>query len=119
MAGYDLCTGWGTPSRAEADQRAGQSRSLAHHADDWLYLLGGVGGPFTVTSAKLFADQCGDQFPDLDACQYVTLAERFRPSAARLAPGGPATNVTVSLNSVASNLVVGTIQCDGVVHQLE
>jgi hypothetical protein len=68
---------------------------------------GGVGGPFTITSQSLSLTNLGtNSLTWMLANTSVWL--NASPSGGTLTPGGAAATVTVSLNSAASNLVVGT-----------
>ena len=105
---YDLCTGWGTP--------AGQNliNDLAELCD-WLIItpttgftsIGGIGGPFTITSQSLSLTNAGTNLLTWTLVN-TSLWLNASSSGGTLTPGGPATTVTVSLNSAASNLLVGT-----------
>ena len=92
---------------AEADQCLGQPGGPANHPDHRVYLLGGVGGPFTVTAQNFSLTNVGTNSL---TWSLVNTSPWLNASASggTLAQGGPATNVMISLNSVASNLLVGT-----------
>ena len=103
VAGYDLCTGWGTP--------AGQHLINAPNPEPLLIeplagfsSIGGVGGPFTVTSQSLTLTNTGTNALTWTANTSLWLS---------VSPGGfpdarrSLTTVTVSLNAAASNLMVG------------
>ncbi len=68
---------------------------------------GGVGGPFTVTSESLTLTNAGTNSLTWTLAN-TSVWLNASPSGGTLAPGGPATIATVSLNAAASNLVVGT-----------
>ena len=106
VSGYDLCTGWGTP--------AGQNLINAL-APDALFItpgvgfasIGGVGGPFTITSQSLTLTNGGTNSLTWTLVN-TSLWLNASPGGGTLTPGGPAATVTVSLNSAASNLMAGT-----------
>ena len=106
VAGFDLCTGWGTPS--------GQSLLDALAIPDSMGVLsafgfsanGPAGGPFNITGQTFSLTNSGTASinwvlgggaPWLD----VT------PSSGSLAPGA-GTKVTIALNAAANNLAAGT-----------
>ena len=68
---------------------------------------GGVGGPFTVTSESLSLTNTGTNSLTWTLAN-TSVWLNASPSGGTLTPGGAATTATVSLNSAASNLVVGT-----------
>jgi subtilase family serine protease len=106
VAGYDLCTGWGspngtalfytlTPEPLQVTPSAGFASS------------GPYGGPFNVTSQTFTLTN------DATASFNWTLANLVpwlfaSPGSGTLVSGGPATSMNISLNSVASNLTVGS-----------
>ena len=104
--GYDLCTGWGTPK--------GQSLIDALAIVDPLQIIpgtgfsavGGQGGPFTITSQSLTITNAGTNSLTWTAATNAawlnvsTIGGTLNPNDSVL--------VTASLNSVASNLTVGT-----------
>ncbi|MGA2661392.1 MAG: protease pro-enzyme activation domain-containing protein [Verrucomicrobiota bacterium] len=110
VAGYDLCTGWGTPNGGTKLMDA----LLAPPAEPLLitpplafYSQGPVGGPFSVTAQTYTLTNIGTaslkwSLANTSAWLHVS------PASGTLAPGGPATTVTVTLNSAASNLLIAT-----------
>ncbi len=107
VAGYDLCTGWGTPAGQNLINALANPEALLITPGSGFSSIGGVGGPFTITSLSLTLTNAGT-----NALSW-TLANtsawlNASPSGGTLTPGGSATAVTVSLNAAASNLVVGT-----------
>jgi uncharacterized repeat protein (TIGR03803 family) len=69
--------------------------------------VGGVGGPFSVTAQSLSLTNAGANTLTWSLAN-TSLWLNASPTGGTLTPGGPATTVTVSLNTVASNLPVGT-----------
>ncbi len=107
VAGYDLCTGWGTP--------IGSNLIAALLAPpDALFItpqlgftaIGPVGGPFDVTSESYWLTNAGSESLNwivANTSQWLSVSQ----AGGTLAPGGPGVAVTVALNSVASNLLLG------------
>ncbi|HUA66415.1 MAG TPA: immunoglobulin domain-containing protein [Alphaproteobacteria bacterium] len=107
VAGYDLCTGWGTPSGQKLINALANPEALVITPTTGFISTGGVNGPFTVTSQELSLTNFGTNtltWSLSNTSSWLTAS----PVGGALTPGGPATTVTVSLNSAASNLVVGT-----------
>ena len=107
VAGYDLCTGWGTPNGQNLINALANPEALQITPTTGFTSMGGVGGPFTMTSENFSLTNVGTN------CLTWTLSNtslwlNASISGGTLAAGGPATNVVVSLNSAASNLAVGT-----------
>ena len=68
--------------------------------------FGPIGGPFTVASQSFSLTNSGAVSLDWSVKNIPTWLN-VSPNSGTLAAGSPATNVTVSLNSVASNLLAG------------
>ena len=106
VAGYDLCTGWGTP--------AGGSLILALATPDRLVITPGrgfaangpVGGPFTATTLSLSLTNSGTS-PLNWSLSNTSLWLDVSPAGGTLTPGGAAATVTASLNAAANNLTAG------------
>jgi len=111
VSGYDLCTGWGTPS--------GQDLINALVTNDLVNpevlitpvsgfsSVGPVGGTFTITSQNLALTNLGRSSLSWTLVNTSLWLNAF-PSGGTLTPGGPAAAANISLNSAASNLSVGT-----------
>ena len=108
VSGYDLCTGWGTPNGTNL------INALLGLPSDGLLITpplgftasGPVGGPFNVTSANYTLTNAGTMplnWTAISTVAWLTVA----PSSGTLTPGGPATTVSVSLNSEAGALLIG------------
>ena len=69
--------------------------------------IGGVGGPFTITSQSLTLTNAGTNSLTWTLVN-TSVWLNASPGGGTLTPGGPAATVTVSLNTTASNLLVGT-----------
>ncbi|HXI71964.1 MAG TPA: protease pro-enzyme activation domain-containing protein, partial [Verrucomicrobiae bacterium] len=107
VAGYDLCTGWGTPVGQKLINALANPEALLITPPAGFASTGGFGGPFTVTSQNFSLTNAGTNsltWTVATTGSWLTASS----SGGTLAPGGLATTVAVSLNSNASNLVVGT-----------
>ncbi|MGA2869753.1 MAG: immunoglobulin domain-containing protein, partial [Verrucomicrobiota bacterium] len=107
VSGYDLCTGWGTPAGQTLINALVNPEALIITPAAGFISVGGSGGPFTITSQVFSVTNAGTN------TLHWTLSNtsawlNVSSGGGTLIPGGPAAAVTVSLNSAASNLVVGT-----------
>jgi len=107
VAGYDLATGWGSPTLWLIDSLAGPADPLQIHPLTGFTSSGGVGGPFTATSQTLTLTNAGTNFLTWSLVN-TSLWLSASSAGGTLTPGGAVTTVIVGLNSAASNLVVGT-----------
>ena len=107
VASYDLCTGWGTPAGQNLINALVNPEPLIITPSTGFSSIGGAGGPFTVTSQSLTLTNAGTNMLTW-SLSNTSAWLNASPSNGMLTPGGPAVPVTVSLNSAASNLVVGT-----------
>jgi uncharacterized delta-60 repeat protein len=105
--GYDLCTGWGTPAGQNLINALAIPEALIITPSSGFTSIGGVGGPFTVTSQSLSLTNVGTNSLTWTLANTSLWIDAL-PGSGTLTPGGTAATVTVSLNSAASNLVVGT-----------
>jgi len=108
VPGYDLCTGWGTPNGqmmidALADP---QLLALVITPASGFNFIGPVGGPFAAPAQSFSLTDIGSA-PLNWALANTSLWLNVSSSSGTLAAGAPATMITVSLNSTASNLPVG------------
>ncbi len=107
VPGYDLCTGWGTPAGQRLVDALANPEPLLIMPTEGFVSAGGVGGPFTVTSQDFTLTNLGTNtisWTLANTSQWLEVSS----ISGTLPVGGPATSLTVSLNSAASNLVVGT-----------
>jgi hypothetical protein len=107
VSGYDLCTGWGTPAGQGLINALVNAEALLITPPTGFASVGGVGGPFTITSQNLTLTNAGTNsltWTLANPSAWLTTSS----TGGTLTPGGPATTVTVSLNTAASNLVAGT-----------
>ena len=106
VPGYDLCTGWGSPT--------GGSLILALASPDRLMITPGggfaangpVGGPFTLAESTLSLTNSGTN-PLNWSLSNIPLWLNASPVGGTLAPGGAAATVTVSLSPAANQLAAG------------
>lgn len=113
VAGYDLCTGWGTPAGT-----ALVTALLSPPLDPLRIMpplgftaLGPVGGPFSVATRDYLFTNAGNGALNW-ALGGVAPWLEVTPRSGSLAPGGPATSVRFSLNAAASNLLIGSYTAD-------
>jgi subtilase family serine protease len=106
--GYDLCTGWGALIGSNLMQAllAPPSESLLITPPLGFTSSGPGGGPFTVASQTYTLTNIGSA-PLQWSLINTTLWLNVSSTAGTLNPGGAASTVTVSLNSAASNFLIG------------
>jgi hypothetical protein len=107
VAGYDLCTGWGTPAGQRLIDALAVPEILAIMPAPGFNSVGPVSGPFSVTSQSFSLANVGTNSLNWTVASpspWLTVS----PSGGTLDPDGSETNVTVSLNSAATNLPIGT-----------
>jgi hypothetical protein len=107
VAGYDLCTGWGTPAGSNLINALAPPASLQIMPWTGFTAVGGVGGPFTVSSQSYRLTNAGTNW-----AAWITTSTApwlsVSPPSGKLASGGLAGTVTVSLNAAASNQPLGS-----------
>jgi hypothetical protein len=99
-----LCTGLGTPAGQNLINALANLEALQITPTTGFNSSGGAGGPFTITSQNLSLTNAGTNsltWTLANPAPWLTAS----PTGGTLTQGGPATIVTVSLNSAASNLV--------------
>jgi subtilase family serine protease len=107
VSGYDLCTGWGTPAGQNLINALVNPEPLLITPPTGFTSTGGFGGPFTITSQNLTLTNAGTNSLNwtlANSSAWLTVSS----AGGTLTPGGPAATVTVSLNTAANNLAVGT-----------
>jgi hypothetical protein len=107
VSGYDLCTGWGTPAGQNLINALANPEALLITPATGFASIGGVGGPFTITSQSLSLTNAGTNSLTWTLAN-TSVWLNASPNGGTLTPGGVAAAVTVSLNTAASNLMVGT-----------
>jgi uncharacterized repeat protein (TIGR03803 family) len=107
VAGYDLCTGWGTPSGGNLITALALPEPLRITPAAGVTISGPVGGPFTpATQTYSLTNNAGA--PLNWSLVNTSLWFNVSPTNGTLVPGGPATTVTISLTSAATNLPAGS-----------
>ncbi len=107
VTGYDLCTGWGTPTGQVLINALANPEPLIITPTTGFISMGGADGPFTIASENFALTNGGTNTISWTLSNTSTWLN-VSSSGGTLSPGGPATAVKVSLNTAASNLVVGT-----------
>ena len=106
VAGYDLCTGWGTPTgEALIDALTGPPDPLGVSPATGFSATGQVGGPFANTNTTYTLTNGGSgnlPWAVLNPAAWLSAV----PAAGVLAPGA-VTNVTVQLSAAANLLAPG------------
>jgi Pro-kumamolisin, activation domain/Immunoglobulin I-set domain/Bacterial Ig-like domain (group 3)/Viral BACON domain len=110
VPGYDLCTGLGTPAGQNLiNSLAGPPDEMRISPPSGFSATGPVGGSFDVTSQTFSLTNL--ETSSLDWTLASTSAWlNVSSTNGTLLPGAPAAQVTVSLNSLAGNLVAGVYQ---------
>ncbi len=106
--GYDLCTGWGTPTGGNLIQAllAPPAESLFIMPPFGFTASGPTGGPFNVSSQTYSLTNIGSSplnWSLINTSSWLTVSA----TAGTLNPGGPDATVTAALNPAASNLLIG------------
>lgn len=107
VAGYDLCTGWGTPAGSSLINALAPFNDLRITPVSGLAAGGLAGGPFNLISQNFLLTNASAVMLNwtlVNTSSWLTVT----PGSGTLEPGGPAASVVVSLNAAASNLVAGT-----------
>ena len=107
VPGYDLATGWGTPTTALINALLETFEPLQISPPTGFSSSGRVGGPFSVSSLSLALTNGGTNSLTWSLVN-TSLWLNVSSSGGTLTPGGLAATVTVSLNTAASNLALGT-----------
>jgi subtilase family serine protease len=119
VAGYDLCTGWGTPAGANLIRSllAPPAESLVITSPFGFTAIGPSGGPFNVTSQTYVLTNTGSaplNWTLVNTSSWLTVSS----IAGTLNPGDSAATVTVSLNSAASNVLISSFSGNLVISNL-
>jgi hypothetical protein len=107
VAGYDLCTGWGTPMGSNLVNQLAPLDPLQISPSGGLASSGAAGGPLTPASQSYMLTNCGNAALNWAAAATVPWLH-VSLGGGTLTPGGTAATVLISLNSTASNLFLGT-----------
>ncbi|MGA2138690.1 MAG: protease pro-enzyme activation domain-containing protein [Verrucomicrobiia bacterium] len=107
VAGYDLCTGWGTPTGSNLVNALSRPPDALRISPVTGFTASGpVGGPFNITSQSYALSNAGTttlSWSLVNATAWLSTSS----SSGTLTAGGPAKTVTVSVNSAANNLAAG------------
>ncbi len=107
VAGYDLCTGWGTPAGLSLiNALAGPPDALRVSPAAGFTASGATGGPFSVSAQTFSLTNAGAaalSWAVLNPAPWLDAA----PTSGTLTPDSPQTNVTVALNGAAASLAAG------------
>src|SRR6266568_4684842 len=107
VAGYDLCTGWGTPTGSSLITALAIREPLQITPAGSMVISGPVGGPFSPTPPTYsLTNNAGGSlsWSLVNTSSWLNVS----PTSGTLNPGGPATTVTVSLAPAATNLTAGS-----------
>jgi len=105
VAGYDLCTGWGSPNGSNMINALAIPDVLRISPRTGFTASGPVGGPFSVTSLNFSLTNAGATSLNWKLANTPSWLNALALSGT-LAAGG-STTVTLSLNSAAGNLLIG------------
>lgn len=107
VAGYDLCTGWGTPTGSNLITALAIPEPLRITPGSGVIFSGPVGGPFS--PAMLTYSLTNNALGILNWSLANTSSWfNVTPISGTLLHGGPATTVTVSFNPAVTNLAAGS-----------
>ena len=107
VPGYDLCTGWGTPLGSNLIYTIGVPEPLRITPSATLLFTGPVGGPLTPATQSYSLTNKGSGSLSWGVARDATWLN-VSPGAGTLTGGGPATNLMVKPNALASNLLAGS-----------
>ena len=108
-AGYDLCTGWGSPNGGTSlinALLAPPVEPLAINPPLGFASQGPIGGSFTVAAQTYTLTNSGTG-PLSWSLTSTSSWFDVSPKSGTLTPGGPATTVAITFNSTANNLLIG------------
>jgi subtilase family serine protease len=106
VAGYDLCTGWGTPAGSNLIAALATPDPLQVTPETGFSSAGPSAGPFNPGGSVFTLTNIGPAPVNWNVTgvpSWLTCT----PTNGTLAAGGPAVTVSVTLNAAASNLVAG------------
>jgi hypothetical protein len=105
--GYDLCTGWGTPTATNLlNNLAGAPDALVIQPGTGFLTNGPAGGLFTATAQDFVVTNAGTGSLNWQLAN-TSLWLNVSSSSGTLSAGGPAATVTVSLNPAVTNFSPG------------
>ena len=110
VSGFDLCTGWGTPTGVNLINALAIPDAMGILPTFGFSANGPVGGPFTISTQTFVLTNSGTATFDWSfggSTPWLTVSA----TGGTLAPK-TGTNVTVSLNAAANNLAAGSFTAD-------
>jgi uncharacterized repeat protein (TIGR03803 family) len=107
VAGYDLCTGWGTPLGTNLIYTLGVPEPLRITPGSDLLFTGPVGGPITPATQSYSLTNKASGTLNWSVTKDATWLS-VSPTTGTLAAGGPATNLTLKPNLLANDLPPGS-----------
>jgi uncharacterized repeat protein (TIGR03803 family) len=107
VPGYDLCTGWGTPTGSNLLYALALPQRLQITPATNLLASGQPGGPFSPTAQSLSLTNSGAASLDW-GLSYTAAWLDASATSGTLAPGDQATTVTLTLNSQVNHLPAGS-----------
>ncbi len=107
VPGYDLCTGWGTPTGSNLINALSRPLdALRIRPVTGFTATGPAGGPFNITSQNYALSNAGTTTLSWSVLNTPAWLSAL-PSSGTLTSGGPTHTVAVSLNAVAKTLAAG------------
>jgi hypothetical protein len=106
VAGYDLCTGWGSPAGQALIDALEPPSALVVTPQVGFTASGLPGGPFTGATQTLYVSNCGPSSLTWSLSNSVTWLTAS-PTGGASPAGAPATPVSVTLNPAANSLASG------------
>jgi len=107
VPGYDLCTGWGTPTGSNLISALALPEPLRITPANGVIITGPVGGPFAPATQTYSLTDNGKE-PLAWALANTSAWFNVSPTSGTLVRGGPAAAVSISLTAAATNLPAGS-----------
>jgi hypothetical protein len=107
VSGYDLCTGWGTPTGTNLINQLAPLDALQVSPPNGFSASGGVGGPLAPAAQTYVLNNIGTATLNWAAATTASWLN-ISLTSGTLTPGGTPVTMVVSLNQTASNLFLGT-----------
>ncbi len=107
VPGYDLCTGWGTPAGSNLLTALALPEPLRISPGGNVILTGPVDGPFTPATQTYTLTINGNGTLNW-ALGNTSSWFNVSPASGTLVSGGPASTITITLASAATNLAAGS-----------
>jgi len=107
VPGYDLCTGWGTPTGSNLISALALPEPLRITPGNSVIITGPVGGPFAPATQTYSLTNNGKE-PLAWALGNTSAWFNVSPMSGTVIRGGPAAKVSISLTAAATNLPAGS-----------